>query len=595
MAIYHLSVRQGSRAEQKSAVGKYDYVARLGEDHQRLDPILHAQNFCIPTWAENARKFWSSADRNERANARLYTEIEIALPRELHLQKNILLVNDFIKNNLQGCPTSYGIHSGSGGNPHAHIIFSERKWDGDCFDSEVFFKRNGAKKDRKFSDIKWLDGIRKEWEVLANIALEENAGGVKFLGKKLFQNKYDQIDCRSYADRGISRTPGRKLGARAKKKMREDEKNGKISTDGDSALSSRRGEWAQGYAGRARALYFDARKMRSTNSESGRDASRQSDGSPGHHPKNDESPRRGPGRPRKESRDIRPGAGPGAGAIQDRAPGGDLSRSGAAHLGSRDDHRRAAARAAISAHLTGRRVEDVEYTRSGYQISPRKLDAHLDELKARCQHIRAVRLDLEVEAFLDCESQRRQMRLAPDAATWSDADREQFRPVSSAYQADAAAIRELASLADRTRSMMEAIKLHNQLMERHIQQKKEAENRLFAAKQILARRYLSDQQRADAHWAAWVAAYDQEQERRKIASACGEMSEKIAQILGGGKQVSPSTEAAMKQLKKNVQFLKDYYDRKKIMQEIEKHETRRNRAESSRISRAGSGHRGIGI
>ena len=39
----------------------------------------------MPEWAEDdSRKYWAAADVGERANGRLYREVEFALPRELN-------------------------------------------------------------------------------------------------------------------------------------------------------------------------------------------------------------------------------------------------------------------------------------------------------------------------------------------------------------------------------------------------------------------------------------------------------------------------------------------------------------------------------
>ena len=687
MAIYHLSVTQGSRAKQKSAGEKFDYVARLGEAHKRLDHLLHAQDFWIPTWADTPRKFWMEADKNERSNARVYTEIEIALPKELDLKKNISLVNDFIDKNLHGCPTSYGIHYGKGWNPHVHIIFSERKWDNNCFDREVFFQRNGAKKDRKFSDIKWVDSVRKEWEVTANIALEENAGGISIFGKKIFQDKFEKIDCRSNKDRGLG-TSGKKLGARGTKKLMEYEKNGKITTDGNSALSERRREFAQGYSGRASALYFDARKMRQKNSPSGRDARRKSDGGVGHHPAGDQVTRRGPGRPRKET-----GGGHsvlGAAGAQDHRDGG-ASRpnvaSAAIHAAlarvgvpvstalsprtplaapyrftlheiddgnllewrCRDPKTGLVCQVAVAENLDqaldqlpdlaggvnppqgfgfgdtsdalltleGAKADSM-YRASELHLNQRVQDyvmayspqvpalkspfeCQLAELRARVGHISGSRLLLESSARKDFRDSLQQVfRGQTDAvlARLEDMDMRgedltqnedyvRFAPVRNEYSDDAKAIAELDQLAASTRYVLDRIGKSHAERQHILDDRRDAQKRLEYARWSMRNRNLD----------MWDAARKAESEAEseiallnlKIHRDALEIGNLLSSLVAKPEimTISPSTQAAVNGLKKDLQRIQDHHDRK--TKERIDYESARKRAQG--IGRPGSGYR----
>jgi hypothetical protein len=51
----------------------------------------------LPTWAKDAKHFWKSADKNERMNGRVYTELEISLPRELTQEQREELVSQFVE------------------------------------------------------------------------------------------------------------------------------------------------------------------------------------------------------------------------------------------------------------------------------------------------------------------------------------------------------------------------------------------------------------------------------------------------------------------------------------------------------------------
>ena len=66
----------------------------------------------------------------ERANGRLYREVEFALPRELNAAERVEVASSFAKH-LTGeelLPYTLAVHRGGedGGNPHAHLMISER-------------------------------------------------------------------------------------------------------------------------------------------------------------------------------------------------------------------------------------------------------------------------------------------------------------------------------------------------------------------------------------------------------------------------------------------------------------------------------------
>ncbi len=83
MAIYHLNLSHGSRSGGQSAGAKLDYISREGKYAQQPDVCRLVESANLPAWANNAREFWRAADQNERANARLFSQLEFALPAEL--------------------------------------------------------------------------------------------------------------------------------------------------------------------------------------------------------------------------------------------------------------------------------------------------------------------------------------------------------------------------------------------------------------------------------------------------------------------------------------------------------------------------------
>lgn len=204
MAIYHFRIKTaGGRAGEK-----IDYIAREGkwENSAKKEELLCVENQNFPEWAVDKNDFWSEMDKQEKKNA--YREIVLALPRELNFDQQKTLIREYCEQNLAGHPLTFAIHENIGSlsgerNPHAHIIFSERKMDGRTVEREKFCRqRSGYKKDRDITGAgrrKWLKSMRKSWENAANRALE-NAGSK------------ERISCESLKKQGILRAPQKHLG-----------------------------------------------------------------------------------------------------------------------------------------------------------------------------------------------------------------------------------------------------------------------------------------------------------------------------------------------------------------------------------------------
>ena len=201
MAVYHLKVGYGSRAGGQSAAAKRDYIERDGRYERDRDELEHHESGNMPEWAQDdPRAYWQAADEHERANGRLYSEIQFALPRELDAAGRQALAGAFAE---QVCawerlPYTLALHSGGADseNPHAHLMFSERGHDGIERSAEQWFTRynakapekGGARKSRAAKAGDWLATTRQTWEQTANRALEQ-AG------------REARIDHRSLADR----------------------------------------------------------------------------------------------------------------------------------------------------------------------------------------------------------------------------------------------------------------------------------------------------------------------------------------------------------------------------------------------------------
>lgn len=209
MATYHCSMKIGKPG---TGAAHAAYICREGKYKDKPD-FERSDYGNMPKWAgDTPGEFWKAADEHERANGRPYREIEIALPRELNPEQRAELVREFAESQLKGHPYTYAIHTppaalDGGEQPHAHIMFCERKLDGIERNKEQFFKRansavpekGGCAKDREWTKEDKLLKIRREWAIQQNRALEK-AGS------------QERVDHRSLEAQGIDREPERHLG-----------------------------------------------------------------------------------------------------------------------------------------------------------------------------------------------------------------------------------------------------------------------------------------------------------------------------------------------------------------------------------------------
>ena len=224
MAIYHLSVKTGSRGGGQSAVAKSDYIEREGKYEKDRDELAYSESGNMPSWAaDDPRAYWSAADEHERANGSLFKEIEFALPVELDERQQREVASSFAADLTGGerLPYTLAIHRGGGGNPHAHLMISERGLDGHDRDAEQWFKRankaapekGGALKTRSFMNKEWLENTRQAWETAANTALDRAGRDERIDHRSLAAQREEAIE-RGQVDRAdeLSRTPGVHLG-----------------------------------------------------------------------------------------------------------------------------------------------------------------------------------------------------------------------------------------------------------------------------------------------------------------------------------------------------------------------------------------------
>ena len=208
MAIYHLHVSHGSRSGGQSAAEKSDYIQREGKYAERPGLVM-SESGHMPAWASSPTEFWKAADTYSRANARLFTEVEVGLPRELDRDTQIQLVRDIVRSldapQAEGhIPYTWALHDDGKGNPHAHIVMSSRIDSGHQRDAQTWFSRaankgrppesGGARSWSERTGKDWLESVRSTWA--------EHVNG-RFADARLEL----RVDHRSYARQGIEQGP----------------------------------------------------------------------------------------------------------------------------------------------------------------------------------------------------------------------------------------------------------------------------------------------------------------------------------------------------------------------------------------------------
>lgn len=227
MASYHCQAKIGGKG---SGGSHAEYIAREGKysGYDRYEDLAAAGSGNMPNWAkEQPVDFWKSADEHERKNGSVYRELEIALPRELSLEQNKLLLADFIKREI-GDKHAYqwAIHDKKaalekGDQTHAHIMVSQRIVDGLDRDPDQYFKRYNAKNPEKGGARKdsgkhpaeltaELLVTRKLWADVQNEHLAKHGHSV-------------HVDYRSLEDQGIDRIPEPHFGPDRAAKMTQAE------------------------------------------------------------------------------------------------------------------------------------------------------------------------------------------------------------------------------------------------------------------------------------------------------------------------------------------------------------------------------------
>ena len=228
MAIYHMSIKIGSKGKGQSAVAAAAYRSGdkltdketgLISDYTRKGGVVHSEiSLCdnAPLKYADRETLWNAVHEIEnKKNSRLWREFEVALPKEFSQDEQIETVRDFVKQLTDsGMCADWSLHDKGDGNPHAHImatvrsITNEGEWapksrlvyDLDENGERIFQKLNK----QGYKQYKSHKEDYNNWNAKERVE-EWRAAWAKCCNDRLAER--DHIDHRSYERQGIDQIP----------------------------------------------------------------------------------------------------------------------------------------------------------------------------------------------------------------------------------------------------------------------------------------------------------------------------------------------------------------------------------------------------
>lgn len=212
MAIYHFSGTVVSRSQGRSAVAcaayragekLYDERYQKFQDYANRKDVVHKNILTpknAPEWAKNREKLWNEVEKTEpRKDSQLAREFNFSLPRELSLEENIKLTEEFVQRAFvdRGMIADLAIHAdqkSDGAYYHAHVMLTTR----------AVSERGFGQKARTWNSKDLLMGWRQEWAEHCNRYLALNGLDLR-------------VDHRTLADQYIPLEPQHKIGPEASK------------------------------------------------------------------------------------------------------------------------------------------------------------------------------------------------------------------------------------------------------------------------------------------------------------------------------------------------------------------------------------------
>ena len=227
MPSFHVQFRS---AKPGAACDHFEYITRKNVIcPAKQQELVWWESNNLPVWASGPDEFFDAADKHERANGAAFRELEISLPKELSLDKNIALTRKIAQNVLGPRPCVLAIHEKLGSisgerHPHLHAMYSDRACDGIERTKQTHFARYNAANPAKGGARKLSGGMtpseifgqaretRKEIANAINDALEEH--GIP-----------QRVDHRSLKERGLKRKAEKPLGVQGVKNLPLEERD----------------------------------------------------------------------------------------------------------------------------------------------------------------------------------------------------------------------------------------------------------------------------------------------------------------------------------------------------------------------------------
>ena len=237
-----------SRSSGRSAVAAAAYRSAqslvnerdgLTHDFTRRDGVEHCE-IVLPAsvdaaWALDRSQLWNTAERAEnRADARVAREFEIALPHELDAEQRLALTRSFALDlaNRHGAAVDFAIHLPHGAtdvrNTHAHLMMTTRTVSADGLGEKTPIEWKNARllsEHRPTSQMQLRD-IRQSWEQHANEHLARAGHEAR-------------VDHRSHQERGLELLPTQHMGVHATQMERRGKAISRLRIDEDAVRHNR--------------------------------------------------------------------------------------------------------------------------------------------------------------------------------------------------------------------------------------------------------------------------------------------------------------------------------------------------------------------
>lgn len=240
MAIYHCSIKIGSRSKGQSAIASSAYRSgqRLTDketglisDYTKKGGVVFSEIILCdnaPAEYNDRETLWNAVHSIEKnKNAQLWREFEVALPKEFNRTEQIETVREFVNNlKKQGMCIDWSLHDKGDGNPHAHIMTTMRSiepngnwspksrkvYDLDKNGNRIFQKldKSGRKQYKSHKED------YNDWNAKERVE-EWRSDWARCCNKKLELNKH--IDHRSYVRQDIAKVSTVHEGYKARKRV----------------------------------------------------------------------------------------------------------------------------------------------------------------------------------------------------------------------------------------------------------------------------------------------------------------------------------------------------------------------------------------